>query len=116
MEEYILKINTLENLQGRHDVFEFMQGPFKNKHWHDTSIYLTTEAFDFLHLFIEDVLPAFNYFGPNCVNQEQWNQIAFNACSLNNTADIQFLRFFNKIDYWVNENFKEHNCFSICGP
>ncbi|MDM5350259.1 hypothetical protein QUF65_05115 [Lysinibacillus sphaericus] len=111
-----MKINTLDNLNGRRDVFEFMHGDFKSEHWHESSIYLTTESFDFLHLFIEEVLPDFNYFGPNSVNQEQWNQIAFNACSLNNTADTQFLRFFNKIDHWVKENFKEHTCFSICGP
>ncbi|MEA0552862.1 hypothetical protein U1P98_03945 [Lysinibacillus irui] len=111
-----MEINTLEKLNGRRDVFEFMRGDFKNEHWHKSSIFLTTEAFDVLHLYIEEVLPDFNYFGPNKVNREQWNQIAFNAISLNNSVDIAFLRFFNSIDYWVKENFEEHICFSICGP
>lgn len=111
----MIKIHTLKNLQQR-DVFEFMRGDYKNEHWHESSIFLTEEAFAFLHLHIDEVLPNFNYFGPNSVNLEQWNQIAFIACTLNNSMDIDFIRFFNKIDDWVQKNFKEHTCFSICGP
>ncbi len=56
--------------------------------------FLTEEAFAFLHLHIYKVLPNFNYFGPNSVNLKQWNQIAFIACTLNNSMDIDFIRFF----------------------
>lgn len=112
----MIKIYTLKNLQQR-DVFEFMRGDFKNEHWHESSIFLTEEAFAFLFLHIDEVLPNFNYFGPNSVNPEQWKQITYQAFSLNTTNDLQeFIRFFNKIDQWVQNNFKEHNCFSICGP
>lgn len=111
----MIKIQTLKNLQQR-DVFEFMRGDYKHEHWQESSIFLTEEAFAFLHLHINEVLPNFNYFGPNSVNLEQWNQIAFIAFTLNKSMDIDFIRFFNKIDDWVQKNFKEHTCFSICGP
>lgn len=113
-----MKINTLENLNGRHDVFEFMRGEFKNEHWHESSIFLTEEAFGFLHLHVAEVLPIFHYFGPNSVNTEQWNQIqiAFKASILNDPTNVNFIRFFNKIDDWAQKNFEEHTCFSICGP
>lgn len=111
----MIKIHTLKNLQQR-DVFELMSGDFKNEHWHESSIFLTEEAFAFLHLHIYKVLSNFNYFGPNSVNLKQWNQIAFIACTLNNSMDIDFIRFFNKIDDWEQKNFEEHTCFSICGP
>lgn len=93
-----------------------MRGDFKSEHWQESSIFLTEEAFAFLHLHIEEVLPNFNYFGPNSVNPKQWDQIAFNACALNNSVDTGCIRFFNKIDDWVQKNFEEHTCFSICGP
>lgn len=112
----MIKIMTLENLNGRSDVIEFMKGKFKNEHWHKSSIFLTEEAFDFLHSHVEDVLQNFNYFGPNSVSYEKWSQIALNVRSFNNSEDIEFIRFFNKIDNWVQKNFEEHTCFSICGP
>lgn len=112
----MIKIITLENLNGKGDVFEFMRSDFKNEHWHESSIFLTEDAFDFLHLYIDEVLPNFNYFGPNSITPEQWNQITFKACSLNNSVNIEFLRFFNTIDRWVQKKFEEHTCFSICGP
>lgn len=112
----MIKIMTLKNLNGRRDVFEFMRGDFKGEHWHESSIFLTEEAFDFLHLHIEKVLPNFNYFGPNIINSEQWSQITLNARSINNSEDIEFVRLFSRIDDWVQRNFEEHTCFSICGP
>ena len=42
-----MKINTFKNLNGKRDVFEFMQGEFKHEHWHESSIFLTEEAFHF---------------------------------------------------------------------
>ncbi len=57
----MIKIHTLKNLQQR-DVFEFMRGDYKHEHWHESSIFLTEEAFAFLHLHIYEVLPNFNYF------------------------------------------------------
>ncbi len=111
----MIKIYTLENLHGKSDVFEFMQGDFKHVHWHESSIFLTEEAFAFLLIPVAEVLPNFNYYGPNSVTSEQWSQVTL-KCSFFHAVDLNVIRFFNKIDKWVQKNFEEHTCFSICGP
>lgn len=113
-----MEIVTLENLQG-HDVFEFMQGAFKGEHWHSSSIYFTEESFNPLYLYIIDVIPSFNYFGPNHITNEQWGKVMQTIASHtrntneNNQALVDFLY---KVDAWVQTCLKKHGCFTICGP
>ena len=112
-----LEILSLEDLEG-HDVFEFMQGIYKGEHWQSTSIYFTEESFGCLYSHIDDVLENFNYYGPNIITVEQWEEIKSKVyLSVNNDEKMpSFIDAFNKIDEWVQKNFVYHKCFSICGP
>ncbi|MFJ7935583.1 hypothetical protein [Sporosarcina sp. NPDC096371] len=112
-----MEILALQDLEG-HDVFEFMKGVFEGKHWQSYSIYFTEESFHGLYLHIDEVVENFNYLGPNTVTVEQWEKIKNRVYSSGNNDEktLSFIDAFNKVDEWVQENFKYHACFSICGP
>ncbi|MDX8363934.1 hypothetical protein [Cytobacillus sp. IB215665] len=113
-----IKVLHLKDLEDK-CVYEFAEGRFNKEHWKESSIYVTFEDFNKLSPFIEEIMPEFNYYGPNTVSIFQWNKlkekiiIKFRQEKLDN---INLLDPFNEIDIWVQDCFKNHGHFSILGP
>ena len=92
--------------------FEFQNGKYQDKHWLIDAIYLQADKFDGLHLFdlFAKSIKDFDYYGTTEVNSEQWMKLVDNSFSNETWRNIII-----ELTPWVEECFKKHKCFTICG-
>ena len=113
-----IKVLRLHELEDK-CVYEFALGQFNNEHWKETSAYVTWENFNLLSPYIDDVIPSFNYYGPNLISVTQWERLKEKIKAWSEHDSVQntdLIKLFNEIDRWVQESFKTHGFFSILGP
>lgn len=113
-----MKLMKLAELKG-HDVYEFSYLNNYNEdssdgHWSSESIYISDEEFTILSEFIDAVIENFNYYGPNKINIEQWNNVRSRFNSLN-VKDNDIKKFFLNIEYWLKSDLNKSDYFWILG-
>lgn len=97
-----------------HDVYEIMQGELTDLHWLDSSIFMTEECLLITEFpnFIKKYV-SFNYYGPTEINKSDWEAIKHDANLSGSKTTKELIA---EIDCWAIECFKNHPCFTICGP
>lgn len=99
-----MQILNLASLRS-HDVFEFSYAcnydisSFSGS-WNENSIYILDEDFSRISKYIDEVIIDFNYFGPNKVEVEKWNQVK-QIFIESNLKSHDILNFFSTVDSWL---------------
>ena len=106
---------TAEQRKATHSTlyFEFQKGTFRNKHWLVDSVYLHADIFDRLglyDLFFESI-PNFDHYYVTQVTPDQYSVLKQNAA----TFGPEVSAFFEELDVWVTQCFRDESCFTICG-
>lgn len=92
--------------------FEFQKGRFRNKFWLEDSLCLHADTVDSLMLYelFSNSIEDFSYFADAEVNKEQWKNIVARSKGNEQWTDV-----IEELIPWVEECFREHECFTICG-
>lgn len=94
---------------------QFAMGKWDGKtFWSSNSLYLFDEWIDELTLYtlvFSKVFERYNCWGPNEVTREQWDQML----SLSKEIGGEVEELFRELEPWADENFKDHDVFSILG-
>lgn len=94
---------------------EFVKGKWDGKtHWSSSSLYLYDDWIDDLKLYdliFSKAFELYNRWGPNDVKREQWEHML----SLSKEIGGAVEELFGELEPWADENFREHDVFTILG-
>ena len=100
-----------------HDVYELAYAHrYPGAHWSESSLYLEDEAWGigFLTPYLNEKFPAFNYYGPEKIPLEQWDEIE-SAARLDRQNDPSVQAFFEQIRTWLQQGNRNADYFWILG-
>lgn len=104
-----MKLKRFNELES-HDVLEFCYSIRYPNHWNFDSIFVDYDEFVCLGSYIEKFIPNYNYFGPQKVTLEQWQQIKKVVLEKSEHQE-----FFQEIDKWKKKDPEETGFFWIYG-
>lgn len=92
---------------------EFQRGEWDGSHWKADSVYLYDDVFDELGLYglFVGIIGGYDRWGPNRIAREQWERIADTARAEGGGA----AELIDELSPWAEENFSEHEAFTIIG-
>lgn len=94
---------------------QFAKGKWDGKtFWSGDSLYLFDDWIDDLKLYtriFSKVLTRYNRWGPNEVTRRQWEHMLL----LSKEVGGEVEELFRELEPWADENFKEHDVFTILG-
>lgn len=94
---------------------EFAKGKWDGKtFWSGDSLYLYDDWIDDLKLYtliFSKVFELYNRWGPNEVTHEQWTKMLSLSKEIGGEVEDLFL----ELAPWADENFKEHDVFTVLG-
>lgn len=94
---------------------EFVMGKWDGKtFWSSDYLYLFDDHIIDLRLYeliFSKVFEIYNRWGPNEVTREQWEQMLSLSKEIGGEVD----ELFRELEPWADENFKDHDVFTILG-
>ena len=101
-----------------HDMYEIAYAhSYPGNHWSPESLYLEDEpcGISILAPCLNRVFPNYNYYGPERIELEQWDQIKA-LCRGEHPEDPSVQAFFEEIQRWLEQGNDGADYFWILGP
>lgn len=103
----------LEDLK-EHDVYEFSYAENGLNHWNKNSLFLSTEEFSLLSIYLDKVFHDYHYYGPQKMKLEEWEKVK-QLYKLSKEKNDSLTKFFLDIDKWLEHKKDSCDYFWIFG-
>lgn len=107
-----IELLSLHELTG-HDVYEFCSAEKYPLKWNENSLYLVTEEFSILELYLDEVFPNYHYYGPQKIILTEWEAVKNQYANHQSCAELD--DFFMDIDIWIKKENGNYEYFWILG-